>query len=189
MLKKVSRKDSSTDSPIKTGPGGRPLKNGYLTKRGKNFGGWKARFFVLDGPVFKYYESPGGPHLGAIKLQNAQIGKQQQTENHSSSRGDIDDVDNQYRHAFLILEPKRKDSSSLVRHVLCAESDMERDQWVEALLQYVDYKDSDDDEPAQTSQHEHIRNNSSGSSHTHGMMSKKKMHAPSKGQTVPEVPW
>ncbi len=34
----------------KAGPGGRPFKTGYLTKRGKNFGGWKARFFVLDGP-------------------------------------------------------------------------------------------------------------------------------------------
>ncbi|KAF4636624.1 hypothetical protein G7Y89_g1460 [Cudoniella acicularis] len=107
--------DSASDSPIKTGPGGRPLKNGYLTKRGKNFGGWKARFFVLDGPVFKYYESPGGPHLGTIKLQNAQIGKQQQQTEHSPSRGDVDDPDNQYRHAFLILEPKRKDSSSLTR--------------------------------------------------------------------------
>jgi RalA-binding protein 1 len=181
-----SHGESSTDSPVKTGPGGRPLKNGYLTKRGKNFGGWKARFFVLDGPVFKYYESPGGPHLGAIKLQNAQIGKQQQTENHSPSRGDIDDVDNQYRHAFLILEPKRKDSSSLVRHVLCAESDRERDQWVEALLQYVDYKDSEDDEPSQPSLHEHSRNNSSGSSHINGMNAKKKMYAPSRSQTVPE---
>ena len=154
----------SAESPIKTGPGGRPLKNGYLTKRGKNFGGWKARFFVLDGPVFKYYESPGGPHLGAIKLQNAQIGKQQQQSDHSPSRGDVDDVDNQYRHAFLILEPKRKDSSSLVRHVLCAESDKERDQWVEALLQYVDYKESEDDEHGQPSKNEHGRAGSGGSS-------------------------
>lgn len=32
-------------------------KEGYLTKRGKNFGGWKTRFFVLAGPVLEYYES------------------------------------------------------------------------------------------------------------------------------------
>lgn len=126
---------------------GRTRKQGYLTKRGKNFGGWKARFFVLDGPVFRYYESPGGPHLGTIKLQAAQIGKQsQQQSNQSPSRGG-DDVDNQYRHAFLILEPKRKDSNSHVRHVLCAESDLERDEWVEALLQYVDYQSSGDEGP------------------------------------------
>ncbi|KAF2133998.1 RhoGAP-domain-containing protein [Dothidotthia symphoricarpi CBS 119687] len=113
-------------------------KEGYLTKRGKNFGGWKARHFVLDGPEFRYYEAEGGTHLGTIKLHNAQIGKQsQQQSNHSPQRRD-DSEDNQYRHAFLILEPKRKDSSSLVRHVLCAESDEERDAWVEALLQHVD---------------------------------------------------
>ena len=177
--------ESTSDSPVKMGPGGRPLKNGYLTKRGKNFGGWKARFFVLDGPVFKYFESPGGPHLGAIKLQNSQIGKQQHTENQSPSRGE-DDPDNQYRHAFLILEPKRKDSSSLVRHVLCAESDKERDQWVEALLQYVDYKDTDDDEEVQPAPHhrEHARNNSGGSSHT---QTKKKLQPSNRGQTLQEV--
>jgi RalA-binding protein 1 len=116
---------------------------GYLTKRGKNFGGWKARYFVLDGPNFKYYEGPGGAHLGSIKLPNAQIGKQSINPNQSSN----DDEDNQFRHAFLILEPKKKDSSSLVRHVLCAESDEERDQWVDALLHYVDYKEDEDQQP------------------------------------------
>lgn len=122
-------------------PKGKQIKEGYLTKRGKNFGGWKARHFVLDGPEFRYYEVAGGAHLGTIKLLNAQIGKQsQQQNNHSPQRRD-DSEDNQYRHAFLILEPKRKDSSSLVRHVLCAESDEERDAWVEALLQHVDWQE------------------------------------------------
>lgn len=32
-------------------------KEGYLTKRGKNFGGWKTRYFVLQGPTLEYYES------------------------------------------------------------------------------------------------------------------------------------
>lgn len=124
---------------------GRTRKEGYLTKRGKNFGGWIARFFVLDGPVLRYYESPGTHHLGTIKLQAAQIGKQSQNQSSQSPSRSGDDIDNQYRHAFLILEPKRKDSSSLVRHVLCAESDVERDEWVEALLQYVDYQSSEDE--------------------------------------------
>ncbi|KAF9886185.1 hypothetical protein FE257_011908 [Aspergillus nanangensis] len=122
------------------GPDGKPRKEGYLTKRGKNFGGWKARYFTLHGPELKYFESPGGAHLGTIKLQNAQIGKQSQNAsgpNGSPSRAE-DDTENQYRHAFLILEPKKKDSSALVRHVLCAESDEERDAWVEALLEYVE---------------------------------------------------
>ena len=32
-------------------------KEGYLTKRGKNFGGWRRRYFVLQGSVLEYYES------------------------------------------------------------------------------------------------------------------------------------
>lgn len=128
---------------ILLGPDGRPRKEGYLTKKGKNFGGWKARYFVLHSPEFKYYESPGGAHLGTIKIRHAQIGRQSQSgHSHSPSENDAED---QYRHAFLILEPKRKDSSALVRHVLCAESDEERDAWVEALLQYVESQYSDEE--------------------------------------------
>lgn len=133
----------------KIGPDGRPLRHGYLTKKGKNFGGWKARFFVLDGPQLKYYETPGGAHLGTIKLQGAQIGKQSQSnENIAPARGpNGEELDNQFRHAFLILEPKKKDSNSHVKHVLCAESDRERDHWVEALLQWIDFRDGEESEP------------------------------------------
>ncbi|KAF2876512.1 hypothetical protein BDV95DRAFT_228072 [Massariosphaeria phaeospora] len=125
-------------APVPSAPKGKQMKEGYLTKRGKNFGGWKARYFTLEGPEFRYYEIAGGAHLGTIKLQNAQIGKQSQQQSNQSPQRRDDAEDNQYRHAFLILEPKRKDSSSLVRHVLCAESDEERDAWVEALLKHVD---------------------------------------------------
>ena len=124
------------------GAGGRSQMSGYLTKRGKNFGGWKARYFVLDGPLLKYYETPGGAHLGTIKLQNAQIGKQAHNPDNQSNNSDDD---NQYRHAFLVLEPKKKDSTSHVKHVLCAESDSERDQWVDTLLQWIDYRDPDEE--------------------------------------------
>lgn len=119
---------------------GKVSKEGYLTKRGKNFGGWKARYFILDGPILRYFECPGGTHLGSIKLVGAQIGRQQQQkESHSPKEVDAGDseTENQFRHAFLIMEPKRKDSGSLVRHVLCAESDTERDEWVDALMQWV----------------------------------------------------
>lgn len=122
------------DSTVSIGPDGRPRRTGYLTKRGKNFGGWKARYFVLETIELRYFESPGGAHLGTIKLHNAQIGRQSHNELSSQSV----EEDNQFRHAFLILEPKRKDSASHVRHVLCAESDKERDEWVTALLNAVD---------------------------------------------------
>ncbi|KAL9591124.1 MAG: hypothetical protein Q9203_000123 [Teloschistes exilis] len=132
-------------SPVKKSSDGRLVKEGYLTKRGKNFGGWKTRFFVLDEPVLRYYESPGGAMLGTIKLQNARIGKQMSSHpsSHSPPRTG-DDGDSQYRHAFMIMEPKRKDSSSHVRHTLCAESDAERDAWVDALFFYVEGRPIDE---------------------------------------------
>lgn len=130
------------ESSIASGVLGKTAKEGYLTKRGKNFGGWKARYFILDGPVLKYYEAPGGVHLGQIKLQSAQIGRQSQSQKVKEPLEGETDMESQYRHAFLILEPKRKDSSTLVRHVLCAESDAERDEWVDVLMQYVDKGDT-----------------------------------------------
>lgn len=133
-------------SNMPRGPDGKPQMEGYLTKRGKNFGGWKARYFVLDGPELKYYESPGGPHMGTIKLHHAQIGKQSpKPAEQNNAPGSEEDSDNQYRHAFLVLEPKKKDSSALVRHVLCAESDEERDTWVDALMEYVESVSSENE--------------------------------------------
>lgn len=173
-----SGKDTNSQK-TKTGPGGRPLKNGYLTKRGKNFGGWKARFFVLDGPHLKYYETPGGAHLGTIKLQKAQIGKQsQQPSDGSPARPNGDELDNQYRHAFLVLEPKKKDSSTHVKHVLCAESDKERDQWVDALLRWIDYKDPEEEgSRTRTSHDRSIPSGGSGSGgHVNGKNAKQKMY-------------
>ncbi|EGN92200.1 hypothetical protein SERLA73DRAFT_117654 [Serpula lacrymans var. lacrymans S7.3] len=104
-------------------------KEGYLTKRGKNFGGWKTRYFVLQGPVLEYYESRGGAHLGSITITGAQIGRQQRS-------GEADE-EKDYRHAFLIIEAKRGPGGSHPRHVLCAESDADRDSWVEVLVRYV----------------------------------------------------
>lgn len=158
----------------------RQWKEGYLTKRGKNFGGWKARYFVLDGPEFRYYETAGGAHLGTIKLQNAQIGKQSQQQANQSPQRRDDSEDNQYRHAFLILEPKRKDSSSLVRHVLCAESDEERDAWVDALLQHVDYHE----EPSPTESANSGRNAAAKQqSHGHEQSHSRRKDSPPEGQS------
>jgi RalA-binding protein 1 len=162
----------------RVGPGGRPFRSGYLTKRGKNFGGWKARYFILDGPLLKYYETPGGAHLGTIKLQKAQIGKQAHHGNEGSPAQSSEDGDNQYRHAFLILEPKKKDPNSVTKHVLCAESDKERDQWVAALLRWIDYKDPDEEESSKKD-HGHDRHGAGGTEKSNG---KKKSHGQGKQQ-------
>ncbi|KAJ6625024.1 hypothetical protein B0H10DRAFT_2005409 [Mycena sp. CBHHK59/15] len=105
-------------------------KEGYLTKRGKNFGGWKTRFFVLQGPVLEYYDCRGGAHLGSITVTGAQIGRQQRSERPAT------DEEKEYRHAFLIVEAKRGPGGNHPRHVLCAESDSDRDSWVEMLVRY-----------------------------------------------------
>ncbi|KAI0535837.1 hypothetical protein GGR58DRAFT_503903 [Xylaria digitata] len=178
----ISTDLSGEASPQRTGPDGRPFKNGYLTKRGKNFGGWKARYFVLDSPNLRYFEAPGGAHLGTIKLLNAQIGKQaQQTTDGSPAGGSNgDEPDNQYRHAFLVLEPKKKDASSYVKHVLCAESDQERDQWVDTLLRWIDYRDPNEDETSHKSNtHSH-----GSQSQVTGANAKKKMYGPGKPQEL-----
>jgi RalA-binding protein 1 len=83
---------------------------------------------VLEDRMLHYYEAPHVGQLGTIKLTNAQIARQ---------NGKDTEEEAEFRHAFMILEPKRRDSSSLVRHVLCAESDQERDEWVNALMQHV----------------------------------------------------
>lgn len=106
-------------------------KEGYLTKRGKNFGGWKRRYFVLSGPTLAYYDARGGTHLGSIAVTGAQIGRQQRSE-----RTPATDEEKEYRHAFLIVEAKKGPGGNHPRHVLCAETDEERDSWVDMLVRY-----------------------------------------------------
>jgi RalA-binding protein 1 len=69
--------------------------------------------------------------LGSITITGAQIGRQQR----SGDRREMDE-EKEYRHAFLIIEAKKGPSNSH-RHVLCAESDEDRDSWVEELVRYV----------------------------------------------------
>ena len=70
--------------------------------------------------------------MGSITITGAQIGRQQK----AADRRDADE-DNEYRHAFLIIEARRGPGGSSSRHVLCADSDEERDSWVEELVRYV----------------------------------------------------
>ncbi|EJT47158.1 signal transducer [Trichosporon asahii var. asahii CBS 2479] len=100
-------------------------EEGYLTKKGKPFKGWKTRYYVLDGSVMKCFESRGGPLISTLQIAGAQIGRG----NRATDNGDERDG----RHAFLIIEASKKDSSTQNRHVLCASSDAERDSWIEML--------------------------------------------------------
>jgi RalA-binding protein 1 len=70
--------------------------------------------------------------LGSIVITGAQIGRQQR----SGERLSADD-EKEYRHAFLIVEAKKGPGGNHPRHVLCAESDIDRDDWVDMLVRYV----------------------------------------------------
>lgn len=63
-----------------------------------------------------------------IPILNAEIGSQHK----DSSTGPQDDK--AYRHALLIIEAKKANGTAGLKHVLCAESDQERDAWVAELL-------------------------------------------------------
>lgn len=54
-----------------------------------------------------------------------------------------DDSNSVYRHAFLIVEQKRVGSTHSVRHILCANSDDDRDSWVHALLQNINIEEDE----------------------------------------------
>ncbi|KAL4254831.1 Rho GTPase-activating protein [Abortiporus biennis] len=155
-------------------------KEGYLTKRGKNFGGWKSRYFVLQGPSLEYYESRGGTHLGSIQITGAQIGRQQR----SPDKQDADE-NNEYRHAFLIIEAKKAPNGSSSRHVLCAQSDKERDSWVEELVRYVSGT-YNEDEQVVVQNTVNFAPRTSTSSETHGTPTRRlRKEDISKGSAIP----
>lgn len=65
-----------------------------------------------------WLKQKGGPYVGSIPIAGAQIGR-------SKESGDSNDP--YQRHAFLIIESPIS-SSKGTRHVLCAESDEDRDE-------------------------------------------------------------
>ncbi|KAJ3558631.1 hypothetical protein NP233_g11470 [Leucocoprinus birnbaumii] len=109
-------------------PATSPLKEGYLTKQeGNKRHSWNKKFFVLCGTgVLEYYESNGTTLLGSIPIKRALVGPLQNTE------------EIRYHPGFFIVEaPNGRTDSKHRRHVLYAESDKERDAWVNALLPYA----------------------------------------------------
>ncbi|GAA5909050.1 uncharacterized protein JCM6883_002590 [Sporobolomyces salmoneus] len=118
-------------SETSSSSGSNGAMEGYLTKRGRNFGGWQGwqtRYYVLTpGSCLSYYDSKNGSKLGEIPLQGAAIGRQ------SSSRAAPDGTigEDAYLHAFLIRVQNEKEKEE--DHILCAENDEMRDKWVQAL--------------------------------------------------------
>ncbi|KAJ1939274.1 Rho GTPase activating protein, partial [Kickxella alabastrina] len=126
-------------------------KEGFLVKRGKNFGGWKRRYYVCKSnkPVLEYSDSPGGSINGTINLSGAivKMGKSRSDDAVSlRGKGNNKETD-MFRHAFLILERPKREGKEPISHPLWAESDRERDEWVMAL-RYVIVREAEGPERA-----------------------------------------
>lgn len=106
-------------------------REGYLMKRGKKIRGWKVRYFVIEESWLNYYDKPEGELQGSISLINAKLGRQ--TNKAEEEAGD-ESTEKSYRHAFLLVEQKKKDHT---KHILCAESDEDRDMWIQVLMEVI----------------------------------------------------
>ncbi|KAJ2789201.1 Rho GTPase activating protein, partial [Coemansia guatemalensis] len=126
-------------------------KEGFLVKKGKNFGGWKRRYYVCKSnkPVLEYSELPGGNIIGTINLSGAVVktGKSRPDESPSTRSRSGSRETEMFRHAFLIEERPKREGKDPIAHPLWADSDRERDEWVMAL-RYVIVRDSDGPERA-----------------------------------------
>ncbi|KAJ2160373.1 Rho GTPase activating protein [Coemansia sp. RSA 552] len=127
-------------------------KEGFLIKKGKNFGGWKRRYYVCKSnkPVLEYSELPGGTIIGTINLSGAVVktGRSRVEESPSLRvKGGVSKETDMFRHAFLIEERPKREGKDPIAHPLWADSDRERDEWVMAL-RYVIVRDADGPERA-----------------------------------------
>lgn len=134
-------------------------KQGYLIRRNKGLGAnWRVRYCRCEGPYLLVFDDIDGNLLESIKLTGAQIGRQQSDsaadESSSNAKG--------YRHALLLKELKKNSiGSGTNKHIFCAESDEERDSWIDVLIEYVQ-EQADDLEPADLINY----NNNAGSTTT-----------------------
>lgn len=105
------------------------LKEGWLIRRVKGIGNnWKARYCVVEGGSVQVLEAPQGPLLEIIRIAGCQIGRQPD--------GKPGDDKSAYRHSFAIMDPK-KSAKNPTKHIFCAETNDERDDWINVLVQVL----------------------------------------------------
>lgn len=95
----------------------KPLK-GYLLRRSR-FGGWKTRFFVINGSFLNVYERIESPPVDMIKLRGAKVIFVE-----PPFIGTTDE-----RFAFEIIDQHKK------RLLFCADTPEHREAWVHALAE------------------------------------------------------
>ncbi|OMH85496.1 putative Rho-type GTPase-activating protein 2 [Zancudomyces culisetae] len=111
-------------------------KEGYLVKKGKNFGRWVKRYYMCNISQFamEYYDKSGGKMLGKILLSNAVIYSDSSNFGKKKSNSSYFDRKNFCKNAFCVEEKLVSGKSSF--HVFWADSDQEHSEWV-VCLEYI----------------------------------------------------
>uniref|UniRef100_A0A8C2A4W8 Diacylglycerol kinase n=1 Tax=Cyprinus carpio TaxID=7962 RepID=A0A8C2A4W8_CYPCA len=98
-------------SPIPSGPGDKPVKEGLLLKQTSSFQRWKRRYFKLRGRTLYYAKDSKSLIFDEVDLSDASVAETS-TKNINNS--------------FTVITPFRK-------LMLCAESRKEMEDWISAL--------------------------------------------------------
>lgn len=106
-------------------------KTGWLNKQGGRIKSWKKRYFVLTGPLARYYSKPGDVQKGFIDLSEATS----------------IEADNECKRqpAIKIVTPKRT-------FLIQANSETERQEWIEAFKNAKNPNNSTSNAPSNPSE-------------------------------------
>ncbi|KAL1922466.1 uncharacterized protein VTP21DRAFT_10005 [Calcarisporiella thermophila] len=133
----------------KNQPQEKDYKEGFLTKISAS-GFYKLYFSLEHAPYLDYSEKRNGPSLGRIDLSQATLSQLQQTS--SLPEGSPFEP---YRNAFVIYESRVPNNVATIRHVLCAETDRDRDEWIHNLSRWAQIAPGSSEENKKDDEKEH----------------------------------
>jgi hypothetical protein len=117
------------------------ILQGFLFKRGKTLGAWKARYFVIAQGQLLYSDTIDTDILGSVDLKHIKVARYVPKEN-----------DTDQCHGFVVTEYKPTSSTPktaedgmsyvvdmkpVAKHILCCESDQDRDLWVMTICKEI----------------------------------------------------
>ncbi|KAJ3230531.1 hypothetical protein HDU81_004441 [Chytriomyces hyalinus] len=113
------------------------LKEGYLMKRGSTFGGWKPKYFKCKPYFLDFADAPQRDILSTISLKHCHVSPIRNTPNDAkSAHGFV--LTEFYREFYPVpLDVTPEDKKISHRHVLAADDDAERDEWVAVLSKQI----------------------------------------------------
>ncbi|KAJ3121523.1 hypothetical protein HK098_003624 [Nowakowskiella sp. JEL0407] len=117
-------------------------KTGVLAKRGKNFGGWKIRYVVLNNGILDYYENKSREHCGSIKLKYCTVSPTPQSPPDTRPQITITEYkksvfsETQSQSAVNVEEQLVEQKVS-TKHVFSVENEHEQTEWVAAISEHI----------------------------------------------------